>query len=125
MILHELGNQTFSFFSTKKFRHEEELEVFLENHGDKKKYELEMNQCHEQISSGRIMTSLPQDGQALPTRTFYRCFANIISLVAIEPPVTEGAEAPVVEAVVAAAPELVAVPDLAAAVIAAEELKAA
>ncbi len=86
MVLHELSNEILSFFSTKKFKHEEELEVYAEIHGSNKKYETELIGCHEQISSGRVMTSLPEEGQALPTRTFYRCFAKVKSLMTLDKP---------------------------------------
>jgi hypothetical protein len=95
LLLHELGAGLFSFFSTKKYNQAEQLTVHAVIDGEAKDFQLKLSNCHEQISSGRIMTDVPQEGQPFPTRTFYRCFAKPIEFAATGPKLVEQpAEAP-------------------------------
>lgn len=68
-----------SFFSSKKYMEDETLEVSAWIKGKHRTFEVQMKACHEQISSGRVMTGIPTLHEPLPNLTFYRCYAKVLS----------------------------------------------
>ena len=79
-IMTELNNEIFSFFSTQKFLIDEVLNIQLNVGVDALEFQLSLSHLHEQISSGRIMTAIPNDSDPFPALKFFRCFANIIGV---------------------------------------------
>ncbi len=77
-VVSELNNETLAFFCTEKFKVDEELQVHFSVLGETYQYPVILFNLHEQISSGRIMTSLPTEANPFPARKFYRCFAKVV-----------------------------------------------
>ena len=77
VLVNELGGAMLSFFSTEKFPMEEEMTLTFMLGGKEQAYEVVMSHLHEQISSGRIMTSIPSENNPFPVRKFYRCYAKV------------------------------------------------
>ena len=75
-LSNEISETAVNFFSTVKFRPDEELEVRVDRDGDVSRYSVVMTQLHEQISSGKIMNAVPDAEHPFPARTFYRCFTK-------------------------------------------------
>ena len=79
-LVTELNETMLSFFSTQKFKIDEELILKVQVNSDDLEFRLKMSHLHEQISSGRVMTALPTEENPFPARKFYRCFAKVIEL---------------------------------------------
>ena len=95
-LVNELAGTMFTFFCTEKFALDEELQVQLHFGGHDLTYRILMSHLHEQISSGRIMNSLPTAENPFPARKFYRCFAKVLELQGMdgETPATAEPETP-------------------------------
>ena len=77
-VVSELNDETLSFFCTEKFRVDDELQVSFSVGNESYSYPVILFNLHEQISTGRIMTSLPTEENPFPSRKFYRCFARVL-----------------------------------------------
>jgi hypothetical protein len=98
-LSNEVNDASLNFFSTVKFQPEEELEIRVDYGQEPVRYHVVMTHLHEQISSGKIMTSIPDEAHPYPGRTFYRCFTKVKEKVAGMTPVEEvPAETPATEA---------------------------
>ena len=99
-LVNELAGKMFTFFCTEKFALDEELQVQLHFGGHDLTYRILMSHLHEQISSGRIMNSLPTEENPFPARKFYRCFAKVLELQGMdgETPVTTADDSPTTQA---------------------------
>ena len=82
----EIRNDRMHFYSSHKFRSDEELEILCELNGEKAKYQVVINNIHEQISSGKIMATIPTEERPFPSLTFYRCFARVKSVLSMTGP---------------------------------------
>jgi len=87
-LSHEILPGQLSFFAAQKFPVDEELIISFMQNGEKKSYVVMMKHMHEQISSGRIMNSLPNEENPFPARKFYRCYSSVMGAAIIEKPVT-------------------------------------
>lgn len=85
-LAHEITDAGINFFSTVKFRQDEELEIRVDQDGEVTRYHVVMGHLHEQISSGRIMNAIPDAEHPFPARTFYRCFTKLLSKEAVTAP---------------------------------------
>jgi hypothetical protein len=114
-LLHEFNPERLSFFTAQKFPVDEELEVQVDFFGSKGHLKVRMANLHEQISSGRVMNAIPNEGNPFPVRKFYRCYAVINSLQGTLPGTASNempapaASAPAEAAPAPAMPEIVAV----------------
>ncbi len=79
-LVSELNETLLSFFSTQKFKIDEELTLCTRVHSEELEYQLRFSHLLEQISSGRVMTMLPSEEHPFPARKFYRCYAKVLSL---------------------------------------------
>ena len=79
-LMTELNGEMLSFFSTRKFLIDEHILIHMKLGDDELDFQLQMSHLHEQISSGRIMTSIPTEEHPFPARKFYRCFAKVLEL---------------------------------------------
>ena len=86
-VVQDIGRELFYFFTTQKFLLEEDLEVSCEHYGEKYVFILNLHHIHEEISSGRIMNAIPEEGKPFPAIVFYRCFAKVKSRKVLEAPV--------------------------------------
>ncbi|MBC7397048.1 MAG: hypothetical protein H7333_06360 [Bdellovibrionales bacterium] len=77
-VVGELNNETLAFFCTEKFNVDDELQVTFTVGKESYQYPVVLFNLHEQMSSGRIMTSLPTEANPFPARKFYRCFARVM-----------------------------------------------
>ncbi len=77
-LVNELNENLFAFFCTSKFAVDEELVVTLNLSGNVISYNVKMSHFHEQISSGRVMKSLPTEETPFTGQKFYRCFGKVI-----------------------------------------------
>ena len=80
----ELGQKRIAFFTMQKLPAEAEVRITYTYHGEQITYQVIMTQLHEQISSGRIMTSIPDENNPFPALKFYRCFAQVLSVEKLE-----------------------------------------
>lgn len=78
-LVNELNEKMFYFFCTDKFKIDEELMVYFNVAGQDLELQVVVSSLHEQISSGRIMTSVPSAENPFPARKFYRCFAKVLA----------------------------------------------
>jgi len=85
-LINELGNERLYFYATQKFPIDSELEIDCNPNGMQLHYKIIMSHLHEQISSGRVMTGLPVEGQPFPARKFYRCFGTVLSRQVLNAP---------------------------------------
>ena len=104
-LMTELNDEMLSFFSTQKFLIDESLNIRMTVGADDLEFQLKLSHLHEQISSGRIMTSIPTEENPFPARKFYRCFAKVIDVkrnglsLHEKPVIPEEAFAPTLQAV--------------------------
>lgn len=91
-LSHEILPNQVSFFATQKFPMEEELTVSFQVNGEKQSLTVLLKHMHEQISSGRIMNSIPSEENPFPARKFYRCYTQAVGAVAAAK--TEETQAP-------------------------------
>lgn len=70
------------FFSSKKFLEDDVLEISTTLNGESQVFHVTLRACHEHISSGRILTAIPQEGETLPHLTFYRCYGTLNTALA-------------------------------------------
>lgn len=75
----ELKNELLQFYTTLKLPLEDELQVTVHYHGSVTQFRARMRTLNEQISSGRVMSDTPSEENPLPIRTFYKCYATVIS----------------------------------------------
>jgi hypothetical protein len=78
LLLSEVNSKRLSFFCSFKFSIDEKIRVHFRATDQVFDTEVLVTNLHEQISSGKIMSSLPAEGQPFPARTFYRCFAKVL-----------------------------------------------
>jgi hypothetical protein len=79
-LVSELNDSMLTFFSTQKFKIDEILIAKMVVDSQELEFQLRMSHMNEQISSGRIMTAIPDEDHPFPALKFYRCFAKIIEL---------------------------------------------
>lgn len=128
-LSHEILPNQVSFFATQKFPVDEELTIFFSLNGEKQSLTVTMKSMNEQISTGRIMNTLPSEAVPCPTRKFYRCYSAVMGAAAAHQPATTEA-APAITNVFAAAedPATAAIPEagnIAPVELPIEEVKAA
>ncbi len=80
-LSHEILDNQVSFFAAQKFPIDEPLLMKYQINGESKSLTVMMKHMHEQISSGRVMNSLPTEENPCPARKFYRCYSMVIKVV--------------------------------------------
>ena len=85
-LYQDLGEKRIAFFMTQKLPDEETVRITYTLHGNEIVYEAVTTQIQEQISSGRVMTSMPTEENPFPAVKFFRYFANVISRTSSEQP---------------------------------------
>jgi hypothetical protein len=81
-LAHEILDDQVSFFATQKFPVDEELIVCYSENGNEQCLNVVLRNMHEQISSGRVMTSVPSENDPFPARKFYRCYTVALAAAA-------------------------------------------
>ena len=74
----DLTGDAIAFFTAHKFPLESTLTIQYSVHDDQHSLEVTLNSIHEQISSGRVFRSVPNEGEPLPNQVFYRCFSRLV-----------------------------------------------
>lgn len=81
-LAHEILDEQVSFFATQKFPVDEELIVCYSDNGKEQCLNVVLRNMHEQISSGRVMISVPSESDPFPARKFYRCYTVAVGAAA-------------------------------------------
>jgi len=93
-LSNEVTDGALNFFSSMKFQPDEKLEIKIAQGAEPATYRVSMTHLHEQISSGKIMNTIPDEEHPYPARTFYRCYAKVLEKISAETtPETETAPA--------------------------------
>ncbi|MBS1958674.1 MAG: hypothetical protein JST80_04300 [Bdellovibrionales bacterium] len=92
-LLHELDPKRLSFFSSQKFPVDDELTVDVDYFGQKARFKILVTGIHEQISSGRVMNSIPSEDNPSTIRKFYRSYGSVSGLEGLLPGMTGTAAA--------------------------------
>ena len=104
-LVNEITFELITFFTTRKFKIDEELLVCYEKNGIKIQDRILLSHLHEQISSGRVMSAIPTEENPFPSRKFYRCFATVLERKELAGPTpvteTESAKQASVEPIIA------------------------
>ncbi len=77
LVVSDVKETSIRFFAPRKFPIEETL-TMISLEKDPIQYKAVVTACAEEISSGKIMQTLPEEGQPFPARTFVRILAQII-----------------------------------------------
>jgi len=80
----EVTDEALNFFASMKFHPDEKLEIKIAQGAEPATYRVSMTRLHEQISSGKIMNTIPDEEHPYPARTFYRCYAKVLEKISAE-----------------------------------------
>ncbi len=80
LVLTERGKENIFFFSTRKLRQSDEVEIEFQVGSKCELLDINVQSCHDQVSSGRIMRESPGADNPFPAKFYFRCYAQILKV---------------------------------------------
>lgn len=80
-LAQDLEGQLVSFFTAQKLPLDEEFTLTYSFENELKTLNVKLLNLNEQVSSGRVMNSVPGNEQPFPVQKFYRCYTRNLDFV--------------------------------------------